>query len=429
MKKKILVFPCGSEIGLEIYNSLKWSAHIELWGGSSVSDHGKFVYKNYIGSLPFIDDKKFIDKLTLIINKYKIDYIFPAHDSVVLRLAENVKRLGCRVIGSELKTCQICRSKKKTYEYFENKLRVPRMHQHNDASIVFPVFLKPDVGQGAKGTSIARSKQDIDFYLSKDPTLLILEYLPGEEYTIDCFTDRKGALLFVGSRERSRINNGISVNTKNISDAKFTRIANQINKSINLRGAWFFQVKKNKNSELVLMEIAPRIAGSMGLYRNFGVNFSLLSVYDAMGLDVEISPNNYSGEMDRALTNRFELNLSFSHVYIDLDDTIIFNEKINPWVVSFLHQCFNKKIRMHLLTRHKARFGENVEKVLLRYRIHGLFDTITDIPDGKEKSSYIKERQSIFIDDSFSERKNVSKKRKIPVFEVSSIESLIDWKY
>ena len=47
--KRILVFPCGSEIALEIYRSLKYSIHFELVGASSIDDHGKFVYKEYIG--------------------------------------------------------------------------------------------------------------------------------------------------------------------------------------------------------------------------------------------------------------------------------------------------------------------------------------------------------------------------------------------
>jgi len=58
MEKKIrvLVFPCGSEIGLEIYRSLIYIRQIELWGGSSVEDHGRFVFKNYIGDIPDINN-------------------------------------------------------------------------------------------------------------------------------------------------------------------------------------------------------------------------------------------------------------------------------------------------------------------------------------------------------------------------------------
>lgn len=57
MKIKILVFSCGSEIGLELHRALKWDKHIELFGASSAkSNHGRYVYKNYIEELPIIDD-------------------------------------------------------------------------------------------------------------------------------------------------------------------------------------------------------------------------------------------------------------------------------------------------------------------------------------------------------------------------------------
>lgn len=39
------------------------------------------------------------------------------------------------------------------------------------------------------------------------------------------------------------------------------------------------------------MEVAPRIAARMGMYRNLGVYFPLLSIYDAMELDVESAQN------------------------------------------------------------------------------------------------------------------------------------------
>ena len=41
-------------------------------------------------------------------------------------------------------------------------------------------------------------------------TVLIFENLPGEEYTVDCFTDRHGDLLFAGPRSRDRVRMGIS---------------------------------------------------------------------------------------------------------------------------------------------------------------------------------------------------------------------------
>ena len=53
-KKRILVFPCGSEIGLEVNRALSNDIHFEMYGASSLPDHGKFVFKNYIEGVPFV---------------------------------------------------------------------------------------------------------------------------------------------------------------------------------------------------------------------------------------------------------------------------------------------------------------------------------------------------------------------------------------
>ena len=56
-----------------------------------------------------------------------------------------------------------------------------------------------------------------------------------------------------------------------------------------------------------------------------------------------------------------------------------------------------------------------------------LFDDIIIIDDkSTKKSSFIKTRHSIFIDDSFAERKDVFNNCGIPVFSVDAIEVLID---
>jgi NADPH:quinone reductase-like Zn-dependent oxidoreductase len=82
--KNVLVFPCGSEIGLEIVKSLRKTIHFKIFGASSVDDHGRFVCKNYIENVPYVEDENFIKKINEIVKKHKIDFIFPAHDSVVL---------------------------------------------------------------------------------------------------------------------------------------------------------------------------------------------------------------------------------------------------------------------------------------------------------------------------------------------------------
>jgi hypothetical protein len=422
--KNVLVFPCGSEIGLEINRALSFSKHFTLYGGNSIDDHGRFVYKNYISGIPFVEKSNFIKEINKIVKLYKIDFIIPAHDSVLLKMAENQKKIKAAIVTSCVKTCKICRSKKRTYEVFSNIIPTPIIYNKNQ-KINFPVFLKPEVGQGTKGTYKANTKKEIDFYFKKDPTLLILEFLPGKEYTVDCFTDRNGNLLFAEGRERTRILNGISVNSKPIINQNFQKLAKMINQTLSFQGAWFYQVKERKNGELVLMEIAPRIAGTMALYRVLGINFVQLSLFDRMEKSVSILKNKVDIEIDRALFARFSLKKHFSYIYIDLDDTIICNNQINTDVIKFLYQAKNMGKKIILLSKHK----EDIKKTLSKFAISDLlFDKIISIKENQNKVNYIKKIDSIFIDDSFDERKAVFDELNIPVFSLDSIEALLFWK-
>jgi predicted ATP-grasp superfamily ATP-dependent carboligase len=424
--KNVLIFPCGSEIGLELYKSLRFSTHFNLVGGSSSGDHGMYVYENYISDLPYVGDEDFIEKINNVISDNHIDFIFPAHDSVVLKLAEEAAagNLGCEVVTSSAETCAVSRSKAQTYKSLKGVVPTPKVFGSIDELEVdaFPVFLKPDVGQGSKGTFIAKSREDVAFYTAKDPSLLLLEYLPGIEYTIDCFTDRNGELLFSEGRVRNRISNGISVNSSAVEDERFTELALSINKALKFRGAWFFQVKQNQAGELVLMEIAPRIAGTMGLARCRGVNLVLLSLFDRIGYDISIIENNYSMTIDRALQNSYKHNIAYKHVYLDFDDLVILDGKVNPAIMAFVYQCINKKIQVHLLTKHKDDLDESLKK----YHLSGVFDEVIWIRDDSEKPGHITERDAIFIDDSFAERKIVQQTCNLPVFDSHMVEALME---
>lgn len=425
MKYKVLVFPCGSEIGLEIHRSLSNSIHFDLYGASSVkSNHGKYVYKHYIEGLPQIDSTNFLEEINQIIEKNQIDFIIPAHDSVQLELSKHEHLLACKLISPSYETCQICRSKSATYLFFKGKIETPIMYSAPFKNIPFPLFLKPDIGEGSKGTVKIESIEELNFYLSQSSDdLLVLEYLPGKEYTIDCFTDRYGELKFVGGRERKRIKSGISVDSQVVQDMRFNEIAKIINSELCLRGAWFFQVKERSDGELVLMEIAPRIAGTMGLYRNRGVNFVALSLYDKLGLPTNILHQNFNLSMDRALINRYYLEINYEHLYIDLDDTIIVDGKVNMWVVSFIFQCLNKGIKVHLISKHRGDIYEYIQSFRL-----GFFDSIIWLEGTDQKFKYITQFPAIFIDDSYEERRQVHEKLGIPTFDLTSIEGLLDWR-
>ncbi|MFX1276297.1 MAG: ATP-grasp domain-containing protein [Promethearchaeota archaeon] len=421
--KRVLVFPGGTEIGLEINKSLRYIKDIELFSvGSDVSNPAPFFYKNHF-IIPSIYEKEWINALNAIIERYNINYIFPAYDDIITALARNKERIKANIISSPLKTCLITRSKKKTYKIFENKLPVPKVFAINSKIDLFPVFLKPEKGQGSKDTYLIKSMEELKGLIKRVKDPMILEYLSGKEYTVDCFTDRDKGLLFCEGRERVRIRNGISVNSIIVSNEKFKEFAKIISSLLEFYGAWFFQLKEDSNGVLKLMEIAPRIAGTMAINRVRGINFPLLSIYENERIDIEILINSYNIEIDRALQNKYKLSLSYNTVYLDFDDVLILKGKINPLIIKFLYQCQNTNKSIILLTKHR----KNIKETLKKFNIcKTLFSKIINLKDFDSKADYVIEKESIFIDDSFQERKQVSDKCNIPTFDLSMIEGLLN---
>jgi hypothetical protein len=124
--------------------------------------------------------------------------------------------------------------------------------------------------------------------------------------------------------------------------------------------------------------------------------------------------------MDRAWSNRYKLGIEYERVYLDFDDCLCVQGKLNPNVVKFVIQAMNQGKKVCLLSRHRD--GPLADKLKL-LRIADLFDEVRQIDADRSKADFVREN-SIFIDDSFSERLEVSKKG-IPVFAVDAIEALL----
>ena len=421
--RRILVFPCGSEIGLEIHRSLQYSSHFELVGGSSIEDHGRLVFENYVGDIPFHDTPEFLARLHQVVHQYRIDAIYPTMDAVADTLQTIAPQLTCRVIGSSQQTTEICASKEATYALLDGLIPLPSSYASLDTA-QYPLFIKPDRGYGGRNCFKAINEAAAQQFLAHNYaySMLLLEYLPGREWTVDCFTDRHGALLFHAARERQRISNGISVRTSPSTNffTEFTKWALTINKVLRLRGAWFFQAREDTQGHPRLLEVATRLGGSSGLFRCQGVNFALLSAFDAFDQDVAITHNTYAIELDRALSNRYRLGINYRHIFVDLDDCLIMHGRINHQLAGFLFKAIGEGKGITLLTRHR----HDLQKTLQTNRISHIFDRIIHLKNNEKKSFYIDRKDAIFIDDSFQERNDVAKVNNIPVFSPDMVEAL-----
>ncbi|MBC1270354.1 ATP-grasp domain-containing protein, partial [Trichormus variabilis FSR] len=375
MKKyKVLIFPGGSEIALEIHRALCDCKDIQLYSaGLDVANHAPYVFAEHF-NIPSIHEPGWIDALNQVIDANSIDYIFPAYDDIIVALAEKSQYIKAKIVTSPLETCLITRFKSKTYKVLFGTIPVPEIYHSLHEIKQFPVFVKPDKGQASQDTHIIYNPQDVSFFLSKINKYIITEYLPGEEYTIDCFSHRDLGLLFCSGRKRIRTKCGISmsVSSENIDQELFIRYAELITQKLNFYGVWFFQLKQDKCGEYKLLEIAPRVAGAMAFHRVQGINFPLLSIYEQERVPIEIINNKFDLTMDRALINRYTHNVDYQTVYVDLDDTLVGNNKVNLNLIKLLYQCINNTKKIVLLTKHSG----DIYDFLKKYRIQNIFDNI-----------------------------------------------------
>ena len=383
LSKKILVLPCATQIGVEQFYSLRFNKLFELVGASHNDNDD--LYSNFIRLNNPLDKPEFIEEIKSIVSKQEIDILLPSHDEILYILKNS--ELSNLIPGNDKNVIDTCRYKTKTYQKLNESPELsPRIV---DYKIVNNSFLKPDKGQGSKGT------------LQIETDYLHCELLPGEEYTVDCFSNFESKLIHVNPRLRKKIVNGISETTSLVKDNEFNELAFYVNEVFKFRGSWFFQMKRDKNGVLKFLEIAPRIGGGSNINRLNGVNLTLSDLYQYLGFIVDVIPQNLVSEINRKSP---KYNLEYDTIFVDYDDTFVF--------VKDILKKLNKEIIV--ITRSKVKVNSPYLEIYLE--------------DYEKKSDIIKSLDKpnpIFIDDSFRERKDVILNCNIPVLTPEEVSYLL----
>jgi hypothetical protein len=147
----VLIFPAGTEIGREIYLSLRNEKNINLvLAGADYDSHARHYACEY-HVVPDVTHQDGLPVLQALLVQESIDYIFPAHDDALLFLSENREVLSATVLCPSQETCRITRFKSKTYQALKDTVPLPAVFNDPKEIAHWPVFVKPDRGQGAQG--------------------------------------------------------------------------------------------------------------------------------------------------------------------------------------------------------------------------------------------------------------------------------------
>lgn len=407
----VLVIPGTNRCAAEIISSLSSMKDVTLFGGGSDLDSlEEYPYEEYF-YIPDISDKKAaIDKLNSIISDDAnfFDYVIFTHDQWIYETRYLEFTSATKIIRHTSHAIEITSFKSKTYDFFGEILKTPRVYKTGEEISSFPIFAKPDRGQGSKGNSVINSYEELDLYLHEHHENYVLcEFLPGKEFTIDCFSNKDSIVVFNSARERTEILAGIAMGTKSIEISELNSMAQAISLCLKLSGAWFFQVKQDIDSSLLLMEIGLRIAGASGLQRTRGINLMAAWIFQETNAKVEIISPKINSEIKFVFERKIlSYDKKIHRIYVDLDDTLVLpNGNLNKNLINALSLAQNLHIPLILITRHS---GE-LTQTLTERDLDNLFEEVFWIKDGKSKSSFVNgERDFLFIDDSFRERLDVS---------------------
>lgn len=322
----VLMTGAGSPGGPGIIKCLTQDSNINLIvADANEHSSGRYLSKNFI-KIPKADNDNFIDFMLDVAQKRKIDIIFPLVTKELFKFSENIKQfndVGTKIIVSNLDDLKIANNKTALYIHlYDRGIEVPKffpaknlLELRQGISYIgypnSPFCVKPSISNGSRGVRIVNEQID-EFNLLFDekpnglftthdqlistlshrpfPELLVSEYLPGEEYTVDTIVHNSVPILII-PRKRVKTNGGISVQGVFEKNSEIIKYCTDILKTLNLDGPIGLQVKQDVNGKFKLLEINPRIQGTSVSALGLGINLPLIAVNNKLGIKTNLEKN------------------------------------------------------------------------------------------------------------------------------------------
>lgn len=264
MKKKILISAANGIIMNSLITSLKKNFYVIGIDTQKYGNAKKYCDEFYTS--PKGDKKEFLHFLSKF--SQKVDFIFLYVDEEIFNVSLNkhkLKNIGHKIIISNKKTIEICINKKKFNQFFKRKkINIP------SSTFSSRMIAKPIFGRGGKNIFKINNKNDYLFF-KKNKNFILQKLIVGKEYTVDCLFDNKGKLLFSLPRERI-VEKGVSIVGKITKSKRIEIFIKKISKKLSFNGPINVQLIIDKKKKIWLIEINPRLSGSIEFSIKSGFN-------------------------------------------------------------------------------------------------------------------------------------------------------------
>jgi predicted ATP-grasp superfamily ATP-dependent carboligase len=279
---RIFVTDADYKHTLAAIRSLGRKGHYIIVGSSShsaLSFHSRFCNERLIYPHPQ-NEQRFIEFLLEYGREHPIDVILPVGYYANVAISRNYKVLKeiAEIPVADPNAMGIALDKKKSMEFAgDHGVLVPHSYSAPEDIQNFPVVVKRIFGSGnVRYINSPMEFSDIDL---KDA--IIQEYIPGEGYGFFALCNRGSVrAFFMHKRLREYpITGGASTSAIGIYDPVLKNIGERLLAQLNWHGLAMIEFKKDcRNGKYKLMEINPKLWGSLDLSIASGVDFPDLAV-------------------------------------------------------------------------------------------------------------------------------------------------------
>lgn len=275
-----------------------------------------FVDKGYVISRP--EDKNYIRDLMEICEKEKVEILIPTDPKELISISSNddkFKKKGTIVLISSLEAIKIAEDKEKFFIFCKkNGIPVPnfiKVKNYEDFrkavfQLGYPkkeVCFKPKISSGTRGFRVLSEKNNKIDSLFKEqsdnimadfpeicsilrtvkdfPELLVMEFLPGKEYSVDILANNGKAQIVV-PRTRDKIILGASFLGEIVEEKEIIKYSKDIVKGLNFNAVIGIQFRKDVFGVPKALEVNPRIQGAIGLTIAAGANIVEFAIKNAL---------------------------------------------------------------------------------------------------------------------------------------------------
>lgn len=334
---KVILTAAGSPSSPGLISCLKNNGErkISVIGVDMKADATIHQMADKVYLVPAASDPGYVDALLDVCKKEQVDVLIPGISQELPKLQarrQEFEAVGTKVSVSDGEGLLIANDKIKLYQYMKaHGYKIPQFSvatsfEEFEAAckeIGFPqkaICVKMRDGSGSRGIRIIdpkKSRYDIfagekpnSFFTTYEdmvsilkeaetfPDLLVMDYLPGMEYSVDLLAEG-GQTKYIVGRESNIISASIPQEATLAYNEEAYEISKQIVQDLKLDGNIDLDFKFDADGHPQLMEINPRLAATLSVIAAGGVNLLYLRVKQLLGEDLPDVQVNYGVKLKR----------------------------------------------------------------------------------------------------------------------------------